>query len=176
MVVRQKQKKIYAFIDGQNLNYGVSQNIVKKGKIIYKGWPLDVFKFRQYLKDKFRVNRAYYFIGYVKKNEWLYRILEKAKYKVVYKPTVYNSKGELKGNVDAELVLYAAAKEFPNYDEAVIVAGDGDYACLVKYLKEKNKLKRLLIPNMKSESSLLKKYQEYKTFIEKERAKLERIR
>ncbi len=50
--------KTYAFIDSQNLNLGTSKDIRKKGKIIYKGWKLDFKKFRKYLSDKFRVNKA----------------------------------------------------------------------------------------------------------------------
>lgn len=51
-------KKIYAFIDSQNLNLGTNKDITKKGKIIYRGWKLDFKKFRRYLTDKFRVNKA----------------------------------------------------------------------------------------------------------------------
>ncbi len=36
--------KTYAFIDSQNLNLGTSKDIIKKGKVIYKGWPLDFKK------------------------------------------------------------------------------------------------------------------------------------
>jgi len=32
-------------------------------------------------------------------------------------------------------------------DKAVMVTGDGDFHCLIKYLKSQNKFKKLLIPN-----------------------------
>jgi uncharacterized LabA/DUF88 family protein len=64
--------------------------------------------------------------------------------------------GSVKGNVDAELVLHAMI-QYNNYDGAMIVSGDGDFACLVRYLEEKSKLQRLLVPNSKRYSSLLKK-------------------
>ncbi len=43
---------IYAFIDSQNLNLGVKNDIVRNGKIIYTGWPLDYKKLIIYLKNK----------------------------------------------------------------------------------------------------------------------------
>jgi hypothetical protein len=54
-------------------------------------------------------------------------------------------------------VLYAAAKTFTHYDQAVIVSGDGDFTCLVEYLMEKSKLHRVICPN-RHYSSLLRKY------------------
>ena len=72
------------------------------------------------------------------------------------------------------MVLYAAAIEFKNYDKAVIVSGDGDFYCLYDYLEKKRKLLSIVISNAKTESSLLRRFQRYKTFIifEKERLEL----
>ncbi|PIU74034.1 hypothetical protein CO005_01415 [Candidatus Roizmanbacteria bacterium CG_4_8_14_3_um_filter_34_9] len=53
------------------------------------------------------------------------------------------------------------------------MAGDGDYLCLYEYLVEKKRLLRIIIPNSKSESSLLKKLQGYKTFLIFDRSKVE---
>lgn len=92
----------------------------------------------------------------------------------MFKPTVKDPVGKPKGNVDAELVLHAAAVEFTKYDKAVIVSGDGDFYYLHEYLEKNNKLLRIIIPNSKSESSLLKPFQKYKTFIEFEKEKLKR--
>ena len=64
--------------------------------------------------------------------------------------------------------------EFSNYDKAVIVSGDGDFYCLHDYLLQKKKLLRIIIPNDKSESSLLKPFQKFKTFIGFDRQKLEK--
>jgi uncharacterized LabA/DUF88 family protein len=36
---------------------------------------------------------------------------------------------------------------YQKYDKAVIITGDGDFHCLVKYLKNQGKLMRLLVPN-----------------------------
>jgi hypothetical protein len=61
----------------------------------------------------------------------------------------------VKGNVDAELVLQAMI-DYQNYTKAVIVTGDGDFYCLVKYLYEQGKLLRLLAPNRYKYSTLLR--------------------
>ena len=46
--------------------------------------------------------------------------------------------------------------EYPSYDKAVIVTGDGDFHCLVKYLFEQKKLQAIIIPNRFKFSALLK--------------------
>lgn len=168
-----KREIIYAFIDSQNLNLGTSKDIYKGKRRIYQGWKLDFKKFRRYLFDKFRVKKAFLFIGYIKQNEKLYKHLKSFGYEVVFKPTVTDNYGKPKGNIDAELVLYSAVIEYPHYNKAVIVSGDGDFYCLHQYLKNKGKLLRIIIPNIKSESSLLKPFQKYKTFIIFDKDKLE---
>lgn len=162
----------YAFIDSQNLNYGVCKNIEKKGKVIYHGWPLDFEKFFRYLQDKFKITKAFLFIGYVPTYEALYTYLKKCGYYLVFKPTVLDSEGKPKGNVDAELVLHAAAIEYKKYHQAVVVSGDGDFTCLHRFLEKNKKLAYIIIPNRHSESSLLKKFQKYKVFLDREKNKL----
>lgn len=165
--------KTYAFIDSQNLNLGTSKDIIHGRKLIYKGWKLDFKKFRRYLSDKFRTKKAFLFIGYVKQNERMYRRLKSYGYELIFKPTVKDNRGDQKGNVDAELVLYSAAIEYPNYEKAIIVSGDGDFYCLYDFLEKNKKLFYLIIPNKLSESSLLKKFQKYKIFLYREKQKLE---
>lgn len=167
-----KREVVYAFIDSQNLNLGTSKDIWRKKKLIYRGWKLDFKKFRIYLSHKFRVKKAFLFIGYIPGNERLYRNLRSYGYELIFKPTVKDDQGKTKGNVDAELVLHTAAIEYSRYDKAVIAAGDGDYRCLYEFLIERKKLLRIIIPNEKSESSLLKPFHNYKTFIFFEKEKL----
>ncbi len=165
--------KVYAFIDSQNLNYGTSKDIRTNKKLIYKGWKLDFQKFRIYLVNKFRVQKTFLFIGYIPQHKNLYRKLISYGYEIVFKPTVCDRSGKPKGNVDAEIVLHSAAIEYKNFSKAVIVSGDGDFYCLLEYLNNKNKLGAIVIPNKKSESSLLKEFHSIKTFIEREKNKLE---
>lgn len=92
-----KRDNVYAFIDSQNLNLGTSKNIYRNKKLIYKGWKLDFKKFRRYLADKFRVQKAFLFIGYVKKNEKLYKRLRAFDYKLVLSPQLTIMKANPKG-------------------------------------------------------------------------------
>jgi NYN domain len=168
----------YAFIDSQNLNLGVSHSITHNGKTVYTGWPLDFAKFRRYLKDKFKVETAFLFIGNLPGNEGLYAYLQRVGYVVILKPTTSfkDSRGvvTVKGNVDTDIVLYAAAKEIANYDKAVIVSGDGDFLSLYEYLEGLGKLGRIVIPNKKRYSQLLTKYATHFDFVSVNKAKLEK--
>lgn len=144
-----KREVVYAFIDSQNLNLGVTS----------QGWKLDFGKFRIFLREKYRVDKAFLFIGYISTNKKLYDYLKKSDYNLIFKPVLKSTKhkkAKVKGNVDAELVLYTMI-EFPNYDKAVIVSGDGDFYCLADYLAQKGKLKKIIVPNSKY-SSLLRKF------------------
>ena len=105
----------------------------------------------------------------------MYKSLKRFGYKLVFKETYQISDGTIKGNVDAELVLNAMI-EFPKYDQAVIVSGDGDFACLVEYLRNNNKLKMLLVPNQAKYSGLLRKAAGNKiSSVSDQRSKLEYI-
>ena len=47
--------------------------------------------------------------------------------------------------------------DIKDYDKALIVTGDGDFYCLVKYLDTSDKLLRVLAPSPLNCSSLLRK-------------------
>jgi len=120
------------------------------------GWRLDFKRFRVYLSDKYGVGRAYYFIGFVDGNNDLYASLQSAGYILIFKPTLRDREGKVKGNCDAELVLQAMV-DLKEYHQAVIVTGDGDLSCLVNYLHKTDKLLRVLAPNKHKCSRLLNK-------------------
>lgn len=160
---RNQKPNVYAFIDSQNLNLG-TQKI---------GWKMDWRKFRKYLADKYNVTHAYMFIGYMSENEALYEYMHELGFLIALKPTLEvnalpegeqrgdkseDEKPVVKGNIDADLVLYAM-KELPNYDKAIIVSGDGDFLSLIEYLDEQGKLLHIMTPNWQY-SSLLKQYEE----------------
>jgi len=142
--MKQKENS-HAFIDSQNLNLNIRN----------QGWILDFAHFRVYLEEKYAVSKAFLFIGYVESNKKMYDFLTRVGYTCIFKPTLEYKDGSTKGNCDAELVLQAMI-EFPNYNKTVIVSGDGDFHCLVKYLLEKGKLGAILIPNRNKFSALLK--------------------
>lgn len=162
-LILKKKEKIYTFIDSQNLNLGVRS----------QGWTLDFAKFRIYLADKYKVVKAFLFIGFIPKYKKLYSFLEKSGYKLVYKPIVESSKDSkpVKGNVDAELVLHSMI-EFSHYDKAIIITGDGDFYCLVDYLLKKKKLARLIIPNQKKYSKLFLEFKKHMDYMNNLREKL----
>ena len=138
--------KNYAFIDGNNIHLGIKQ----------LNWKVDYKKFRIYLRDKFSVVKAYYFIGHILENEKLYNYLTASGYTMIYKPVVQDATGVVKGNCDAELVLQAMI-DINNYDQAVIVSSDGDFTCLADYLQQNSKLRTVLAPHPDTTSVLLKK-------------------
>jgi uncharacterized LabA/DUF88 family protein len=156
-----KAQNNYAFIDSQNLNLSIRE----------QGWALHSRKFRQYLRDKYGITKAFLFIGYVYENQALYTALQKDGYILVFKPTLKLPSGKVKGNVDAEMVLHAMV-EYENYDKALIVTGDGDLYCLVDYLVKNDKLLKLLIPNRNSFSSLFRKMMPYSAFMSDLKGKL----
>ncbi|MEK7459513.1 MAG: NYN domain-containing protein [Patescibacteria group bacterium] len=136
----------YAFIDAQNVHLGIKS----------LGWDLDWVKFRVYLKDKYAVNTAYLFIGFIQSNQDLYSSLQKAGYILIFKPIILDKEGKAKGNCDADLVLYTILEK-DNYDKAIIVTSDGDFYSLIRYLYENKKLAMVLSPYSKTCSKLLKK-------------------
>ena len=86
---------------------------------------------------------------------------------MVFKPTLeYRKKGVscTKGNVDAELVLHAMI-EYPNYEKAIIISGDGDFHCLIEYLEKQGKLLNIIIPNPTKYSALLRRFRKYFFYI-----------
>lgn len=173
---KKKKPIAYAFIDSQNLNLGVQK----------AGWKMDWRKFRLYLEEKYNVKQAYMFIGYMQENEALYEQMHDLGYSVVLKPTVDMNafadsekadkektdtpKPATKGNVDADLVLYAM-KELPRYHKAIIVSGDGDFFGLIEYLEQEKKLLHVMTPNWQY-SSLLKPFEKYIVRIDQLRREL----
>lgn len=169
MTRRRRKPQIYAFIDSQNLNVGVQK----------LGWKMDWSKFLAFLQDKYGVTKAFMFIGYVPEFEDMYLKLHETGYSVVLKPTYDmtrprqeepeekpqpegkddDERRQTKGNIDADLVLWAM-KEINNYRKAIIVSGDGDFYVLIEYLVEQQKLAKLLTPN-RFYSGLFNKFDTY---------------
>src|SRR3989338_2009548 len=152
----------YAFIDSQNLNLSIRE----------QGWVLDFKRFRTYLNDNYSIKKAFLFIGYVPENQGLYTALQKEDFILIFKPTMTLPGGKVKGNVDAELVLHTMI-EYPNYDQALVVTGDGDFSCLIEYLMGKDKLLRLMVPDRNRYSSLLARLKPKIVFMNDLRGKLE---
>ncbi len=133
----------YAFIDGQNLHFGIKS----------LGWKLDHKKFRQYLGEEHNVTKAYIFLGFMEEHQDLYNVLQEAGFICFFKPLVRYDDGSIKGNVDADMVLQVMV-DIEKYDKAVIVSGDGDFSGLLRHLIMRKKLGQIIIPNQEKYSSL----------------------
>lgn len=141
-----------AFIDGQNLHINTTE--------AEEAWRVDLVKFRIYLRDRYKVSEAYYFLGFIhEKNQDLYGEIQKAGFILIFK--LHNSAmiGKKKGNVDTDIVFNIMKKIYKReiIGKVILVSGDGDYKNLVDFLIEENKFCKILFPNYNSASSLYKK-------------------
>lgn len=142
-----KANNNFAYIDAANLHKGVGD----------LGWKLDYRRFRIWLKEKYEIENAYLFIGLVPDNKDLYTSLQEMGYLLVYKEVTYDGAGKVKGNCDADLVLKAVVDYYEKHcEKAVLVSSDGDYAGLVKFLKERGSFSTIISPGNKC-SYLLRK-------------------
>jgi uncharacterized LabA/DUF88 family protein len=141
----------YAFIDGQNLFLGT--------KSADTPWEIDLFKFRRYLSEKYSVDKAYYYIGYVQnKNQNLYNLIQEAGFILQFRQHNSAMKGKKKGNVDSDIIFDVMKKiyKLEAFDKILLISGDGDYKSLVDFLIEESRFKKILFPNQKYASSLYK--------------------
>ena len=143
-IIRKKKKANYAFVDNENVNVSVQK----------QGWKLDREKFIHRLKQEYRVEKVYMFMWYIKKYQKMYDFFADLGYTLIFKQVNQNPKIPNKWNTDAELVLHTMI-EYVHYDKAIIVTGDGDFACLVEYLRQQSKLSTLIVPNDKRYASTL---------------------
>lgn len=139
-----KKENNYAFIDAQNVHKGTQE----------LGHTIDWKKFYIYLKEKYSVTKALIFIGYIPIHQKFYNFLEKTGYTLIFKPVILHQK-IVKGNCDGDMILHTMI-ELHNFDNAIIVTGDGDFYSLIRYLYTNKKLKIVLSPNIKKCSTLLK--------------------
>ena len=144
--------KNIAFIDGQNLYLGT--------KSTEPSWKVNLKRFRVYLREKYKVEKAYYFLGVIdENNNDLYEEIQDAGFILVFRKHNSEMLGKKKGNIDVDLVFSVMEKLYKNKipDKVVLVSGDGDYRLMVDFLIEENKFEKILFPNQKKSSSLYKK-------------------
>ena len=136
-----------AFIDGQNLHMNTKSF----------GWGVDLARFRVYLREKYQVETAYYFLGAVDDDQQkLYENIQKAGFILTFREHSQSMIGKKKGNVDTDIVFHVmrSIADGDKFDKIVLISGDGDYFKMVRYLIDRNKFAKLLAPNRKSASSL----------------------
>ena len=137
-----------AYIDGANLHKGIST----------LGWEFDYERFRVWLKEKYGVQKAYLFLGFIPKYKDIYTKLQEQGYMLVFKDVIFDGNGKAKGNCDADIVVHAMQGSYENkFEKAILVSSDGDYAPLVKFLKEKDKMGFIVSPYETKKCSVLLK-------------------
>ncbi len=144
--------KNIAFIDGQNLHMGTTLDKETP-------WKIDLVKFRIYLKEKYKVRTAYYYLGYAQdKHKNLYRHIQEAGFILQFRKHNTAMISKKKGNVDVDIVFDIMMKMYKQekFNKIILVSGDGDYKMLVDFLIEENKFEKILFPNKKFASSLYK--------------------
>ena len=143
-----KNKNNFAYIDGANLHKGTES----------LDWKFDYKRFRIWLKEKYKAEQAYLFLGLVPKYKDLYTRLQEYGYTLVFKEVIFDGDGKAKGNCDADIVVRAMQDAYENkFEKAILVSSDGDYAPLVKFLISKGKMGFILSPYETSKCSVLLK-------------------
>jgi uncharacterized LabA/DUF88 family protein len=143
----------YAFIDGQNLYMATSKRSEDP-------WKVDLARFRIYLERKYKVTKAYYFLGYLDETQQsLYENIQSAGFILIFREHTSLMLGKKKGNVDSDLILSIMKKLYyrEEFGKVILVSGDGDYKQLVDFLISENRLEKVLFPDGKRASSLYKK-------------------
>lgn len=121
-------------------------------------WKLDYKKFRVWLKDKYKIERAYIFIGLIPKYKDLYTHFQECGFTLVFKEVVYQGSGVPKGNCDTDLIMQAIDDAYEgNLAKALLISSDGDYAPLVKKLQSREQFLGILSPAPAKKCSILLK-------------------
>lgn len=147
------ETKNIAYIDGQNLYMGTAKS--------EPSWHIDLARFRIYLQKKYNVDKAYYYLGFVKDEKeirLLYEQIQTAGFILVFRKHNSAMLGEKKGNVDSDIIFSAMEKMYKKeiFNKIILVSGDGDYKMLVDFLIQENKFEKILFPNRRFRSSLYK--------------------
>ncbi len=143
----------FAYIDNQNLYMATTRNQEDP-------WDVDMRRLRVYLKEKYRVIRAYLFMGaFEYKRTDLYARFQEYGYILIFREHGEKLAGKKKGNVDVDIVFEMMRDSFTSaqMEKAVLVSGDGDYFRTVDYLNNSEKLACVILPSHKSASSLYKR-------------------
>jgi uncharacterized LabA/DUF88 family protein len=143
-----KSENNFAYIDGANLHKGVES----------LSWKFDYKRFRIWLRDKYKIEQAYLFLGFVPKYKDLYTRLQEYGYTLIFKEVIFDNEGKAKGNCDADLVVNAMQGAYENnFAKAILVSSDGDFSPLVKFLISRNKMGFVISPYETKKCSILLK-------------------
>lgn len=138
--------KLSIYIDGNNL-YRSAKGL---------GFEIDYKKLRGWLRQKYGPKNVFLFIGLVPERVKFYEYLQSCGYILIFKQTV--SVGEkIKGNCDAELVLKCVSDFYTkNFEKCIVITGDGDFGCLVEFIRDNTALHSVISPDEKKCSILIR--------------------
>ena len=138
--------KINIYIDGNNL-YRSAKEL---------GYEINYKKINGWLRQKYNADSIYLFIGLVPDRIKFYEHLQECGFILIFKQTIPVA-GKIKGNCDAELVLKTVSDFYTKaYDSCILVTGDGDFGCLVEFLKENKVIDKVIAPDENKCSILIK--------------------
>jgi hypothetical protein len=138
--------KNFAFVDWQNLYLWTT----------FEWWKVDFSKLRRYLKDKFKVSNAYFFMWFKEMTRnWLYVRIQEAWFILIFKDFNEFLASKKKWNVDCDLVFHVMKSLYKkeDFDKVVLLSGDWDFYKLVDFLIIEWRFEKILFPN-KQYSSL----------------------
>lgn len=179
-MVENRKPRVYAFIDSQNLNLGVQKfgwklDWRKFRQFLEKEYGVTkAYMFIGYIPEFEALYEQMHEVGFAVVLKPTFDLTKprpdqdapnSSTGHILHKKDSHSSnnvdeeKKPVKGNIDAELVLWAM-KEMSNYDKAVIVSGDGDFYSLIEYLEGKKRLLHILAPSGHY-SSLYNRYDSY---------------
>ena len=143
----------FAFIDWQNLYLWTKED----------NWKIDLYKFRRYLREKYNIEKAYYFLwSLVEDNEKFYDDLQDAWFILKFREHSSKMMWKKKWNVDTDIVYNMLVCAYENYcDKILLVSWDWDYIKTVRHLIKMNKFIKVIFPNRKYSSlykSLTREY------------------
>jgi len=101
------QQNNIAFVDGQNLYMSTTTDD--------KPWFIDLARLRVYLRQKYKVGKAYYFLGFTREeHQELYNKIQEAGFILQFKEHSPAMLGKKKGNVDTDIVFAVMKKLYRN--------------------------------------------------------------
>ena len=138
--------KLNIYIDGNNL-YRSAKEL---------GFEIDYKKFRGWLRQKYNPTSVYLFIGLVPDRTKFYEHLQECGFILIFKQTI--SVGEkIKGNCDAELVLKCVSDFYTKeFGECTLITGDGDFGCLIEFMRDNGTLHSVTAPDENKCSILIR--------------------
>ncbi|OQB09508.1 MAG: NYN domain protein [Parcubacteria group bacterium ADurb.Bin216] len=141
-----------AFIDGQNFYLGTAR--------CANPWEVSLKKFRIFLKDRYKVVAAYYYLGFRNAdNKDLYKEIKDAGFELNFREHNKGMATLKKGNVDSDIIFSVMEKIYyqEKFDKIILVSGDGDYKRMIDFLIKEKRMNKILFPNRDFASSLYKK-------------------